>query len=141
MNLFPPDFLPFCVQLFYLIPRLMPEVRRSTPASGDAAVDESSEADLPELWSSVTDSSSSWRSTASRLWLNSELQLRQRSQQGQVRRRLWFIYFQAVREAPSLRCLIRNDRFLLFVQLSLTEWLHHELRVQRSDDVLTDPQR
>uniref|UniRef100_A0A3P8X7F7 Fanconi anemia complementation group A n=2 Tax=Cynoglossus semilaevis TaxID=244447 RepID=A0A3P8X7F7_CYNSE len=104
------DYVPssFYKKLFYLIPRLMPEVRRSTPASGDAAVDESSEADLPELWSSVTDSSSSWRSTASRLWLNSELQLRQRSQQG---------------------------------QLSLTEWLHHELRVQRSDDVLTDPQR
>lgn len=30
---------------------------------------------------------------------------------------------------------------ILFIQLSLQEWLSSELRVQRSEDALTDPER
>ncbi|KAM9807636.1 Fanconi anemia group A protein [Neosynchiropus ocellatus] len=49
---------PIFKKLLYLVPRLMPECRQPPPA-------ESAE---ERLWSSTTDSSSTWRRTALRLW-------------------------------------------------------------------------
>ncbi len=56
-----------CVQLLYLIPRLLPETRR-TPLTAAGPVSEYQEDNLPGLWSSVTDTNSTWRKTAWHLW-------------------------------------------------------------------------
>ncbi|XP_023253185.1 Fanconi anemia group A protein [Seriola lalandi dorsalis] len=94
-------------KLLYLIPRLLPETRR-TPVTADGLVAENQEENLPGLWSSATDTNSTWRSTAWYLWRHSA--------------------FQQLQHIPEY-------------QLLFSEWLVHELRVQRSEDALSDPER
>ncbi|RVE72327.1 hypothetical protein OJAV_G00060740 [Oryzias javanicus] len=96
------EFIPSSIykKLLYLIPRLMPEARGT--AHGSASDRESG------LWSSVTDSSSSWTEAARRLWRHGAF---------------------------------RQLQLLPQYQLSFCEWLHSELRVQRSEDALSDAQR
>nr|XP_043891972.1 Fanconi anemia group A protein homolog [Solea senegalensis] len=85
----------FYKKLLYLIPRLLPEARRTTPVAA--------EENLTGLWSGST-----WRRTAWRLWTHAA--------------------FHQLHNSPRY-------------QLLLSEWLNHELRVQRSQDVLSDPER
>ncbi|XP_040894604.1 Fanconi anemia group A protein isoform X2 [Toxotes jaculatrix] len=94
-------------KLLYLIPRLLPEARRR-PISAEGLVGEHQEMDLPELWSSATDGSSTWRRTACYLW-----------------------------RLAAFHQLQHTPRY----QLSFSEWLADELRVQRSEDALSDPER
>lgn len=56
-----------CGQLLYLIPRLLPEARRASIAAS-SPVSEYQEENLPGLWSSATDTSSTWSKTAWHLW-------------------------------------------------------------------------
>ncbi|XP_058500990.1 Fanconi anemia group A protein isoform X2 [Solea solea] len=88
-------FSGFYKKLLYLIPRLLPEARRTTPVA--------TEENLTRLWSGST-----WRRTAWRLWTHA-----------------------------AFHQLHNSQRY----QLLLSEWLNHELRVQRSQDVLSDPER
>ncbi|XP_050929308.1 LOW QUALITY PROTEIN: Fanconi anemia group A protein [Lates calcarifer] len=90
-------------KLLYLIPRLLPEARR-TPLTADGPV----EKNLPELWSSATDTNSTWRKTAWCLWRHAA--------------------FHQLQHTPQY-------------QLSFSEWLATELRVQRGEDALSDPER
>ncbi|XP_008291818.1 Fanconi anemia group A protein [Stegastes partitus] len=102
------DFIPSSIykKLLYLIPRLLPGVRRAAAGAGGR---EHLEENLEEnLWSSVTDSSSTWRTTAGHLWRN--------------------VAFQQLQQEPEY-------------QLSFSDWLNEELRVQRSEDVLSDAAR
>ncbi|CAG5958374.1 unnamed protein product [Menidia menidia] len=101
----PQEFIPNSLfkRLLYLVPRLMPEARRSP---SDTCVSEREEEALPSLWSSVIDSS--WRRTAWLLWRHAA--------------------FQQLEQMPQH-------------QLGFSEWLHNELRVQRSEDALSDAQR
>eukprot|EP00064_Thunnus_orientalis_P019000 superscaffoldBa00004575_g19109 len=92
-------------KLLYLIPRLLPEARR-TPADGPLC--EYKEESSLGLWSSATHSNSTWRKTAWCLWRH-----------------------------PAF-CQLQ---YTLEYQLSFTEWLSHELKVQRSEDALSDPER
>ncbi|XP_067445106.1 Fanconi anemia group A protein [Thunnus thynnus] len=92
-------------KLLYLIPRLLPEARR-TPADGPLG--EYKEESSLGLWSSATHSNSTWRKTAWCLWRH-----------------------------PAF-CQLQ---YTLEYQLSFTEWLSHELKVQRSEDALSDPER
>ncbi|XP_071346052.1 Fanconi anemia group A protein [Trachinotus anak] len=94
-------------KLLYLIPRLLPEARR-TPVTADGPVGENQEENLPDLWSSATDTSSTWRKTAWYLWRHAA--------------------FQQLQHKPQY-------------QLMFSEWLVNELRVQRSEDTLSDPER
>uniref|UniRef100_H3CTV7 FA complementation group A n=1 Tax=Tetraodon nigroviridis TaxID=99883 RepID=H3CTV7_TETNG len=88
----------FYKKLLHLIPRLLPEARRS-PITG---------AGLENLWSSTADLLSSWRKTAQHLW-----------------------------RLPAFRQLQHLPQY----QLKVSEWLANELRIQRSEDVLSDPER
>ncbi|XP_060933342.1 Fanconi anemia group A protein [Limanda limanda] len=100
------DHVPssFYKKLLYLIPRLMPEARRtSVPAEG--SVGESQE---KNLWSSATDAGATWRTSARRLWRHKA--------------------FQQLHNTPQY-------------QLSFSDWLVNELRVQRAEDFLSDPER
>lgn len=55
-------------QLLYLIPRLLPEARRS-PIAGAGLAHDDQEEDLQEnMWTSATDLISTWRKTAWYLW-------------------------------------------------------------------------
>ncbi|GLD67118.1 Fanconi anemia group A protein [Lates japonicus] len=90
-------------KLLYLIPRLLPEARR-TPLTADGAV----EKNLPELRSSATDTNSTWRKTAWCLWRHDA--------------------FHQLQHTPQY-------------QLSFSEWLATDLRVQRGEDALSDPER
>lgn len=55
-------------QLLYLIPRLLPEARKS-PITGAGLVSDDQEEILQEnLWSSTTDLLGTWRKTAQHLW-------------------------------------------------------------------------
>ncbi|XP_029993188.1 Fanconi anemia group A protein [Sphaeramia orbicularis] len=92
-------------KLLYLIPRLLPEARGS-PA--DSLEDEFPEDSVCFLWSSSTDSSSTWRRTALHLWRH-----------------------------PTFQQLQHQPQY----QLPFSEWLRNELRVQRSEDALSDPER
>ncbi|XP_061577263.1 Fanconi anemia group A protein [Cololabis saira] len=87
-------------KLLYLIPRLVPEARR-TPADGCGSEHQEN------VWSSITDNSS-WRKTAWHLWRHAA--------------------FQQLQHMPQY-------------QLFFSEWLVNELRVQRSEDALSDAQR
>ncbi|XP_070763444.1 Fanconi anemia group A protein-like [Enoplosus armatus] len=91
-------------KLLYLIPRLLPEARRA--AGGP--VSEYQEENLPGLWSSATDTSSTWRTTAWHLWRHPA--------------------FHQLEHAPQH-------------ELLFSEWLANELRVQRGEDALSDPER
>ncbi|XP_039988971.1 Fanconi anemia group A protein isoform X2 [Xiphias gladius] len=97
----------FYKKLLYLIPRLLPEARR-TPITADGPVGEYQETNLPGLWSSVTDTNSTWRRTAWYLWRHTA--------------------FHQLERIPQF-------------QLLFSEWLAIELRVQRSQDALSDPER
>ncbi|XP_037538601.1 Fanconi anemia group A protein [Nematolebias whitei] len=92
-------------KLLYLVPRLLPEARRT---SANSCAEENEEESSVNLWSSITDSNNTWRKTALRLWSHTAFQ--QLQQQSQYR-------------------------------LCFLEWLKNELRVQRSEDVLSDTQR
>ncbi|XP_069019003.1 Fanconi anemia group A protein homolog [Embiotoca jacksoni] len=101
------DLIPSSLykKLLYLVPRLLPEARRF-PADGGTS--EQQEEKLPVLWSSVTDTNNTWRTTAWHLWRHAA--------------------FQQLEETPQY-------------QLLFTDWLDNELRVQRSEDVLSDAER
>ncbi|KAM9854727.1 Fanconi anemia group A protein [Aulostomus maculatus] len=92
-------------KLLYLIPRLLPEARRTLE---DGPVGEHWEENNLRVWNSSTDTNSSWRKTACSLWRH-----------------------------PVFRQLQHLPQY----QLLFTEWLSHELRVQRSEDALSDPER
>ncbi|XP_034445145.1 Fanconi anemia group A protein isoform X2 [Hippoglossus hippoglossus] len=100
------DYVPssFYKKLLYLIPRLLPEARR-TAVTAEGAVGESPE---KNLWSSATDAGATWRTTAWRLWRHAA--------------------FHQLQNTPQY-------------QLSFSDWLVNELRVQRSEDALSDPER
>ncbi|CAF98927.1 unnamed protein product, partial [Tetraodon nigroviridis] len=98
----------FYKKLLHLIPRLLPEARRS-PITGAGLVSDDQEENLQEnLWSSTADLLSSWRKTAQHLW-----------------------------RLPAFRQLQHLPQY----QLKVSEWLANELRIQRSEDVLSDPER
>ncbi|XP_029698010.1 Fanconi anemia group A protein homolog [Takifugu rubripes] len=98
----------FYKKLLYLIPRLLPEARRS-PITGAGLLSEDQEETVHEnLWSGTPDLISTWRKTAWNLWRH-----------------------------PAF-CRLRH---LSQYQLKMSEWLANELRIQRSEDVLTDPER
>ncbi|XP_026166974.1 Fanconi anemia group A protein isoform X2 [Mastacembelus armatus] len=63
------DYVPSSLykKLVYLIPRLLPDARR-TPINADGLVGDYQEQNLPSLWSSATDNNSTWRKTAWCLW-------------------------------------------------------------------------
>ncbi|XP_037834269.1 Fanconi anemia group A protein isoform X3 [Kryptolebias marmoratus] len=70
------EFIPASLykKLLYLIPRLLPEARRT-------CVGEQQEESSVDLWSSVTDGGNTWREAALHLWRHSAfLQLQRRSQ-------------------------------------------------------------
>ncbi|XP_038562985.1 Fanconi anemia group A protein isoform X1 [Micropterus salmoides] len=94
-------------KLLYLIPRLLPEARR-TPITAAGPVSESQEENLAGLWSSTTDTSSTWRKTAWYLWRH-----------------------------PAFCQLEHTPQY----KLLFSDWLANELRVQRSEDALSDPER
>ncbi|XP_078114148.1 Fanconi anemia group A protein [Sander vitreus] len=94
-------------KLLYLIPRLLPEARRTAITAG-GPVSEHQEEKLPGLWSSVTDTNSTWMKTAWHLW-----------------------------RQPEFRQLEHTPQYQLF----FSEWLANELRVHRSEDALSDPER
>ncbi|XP_011474753.2 Fanconi anemia group A protein isoform X1 [Oryzias latipes] len=96
------EFIPSSIfkKLLYLIPRLMPEAR--------GTIAEVSDQEECGLWSSITDSNSTWSKAACCLWRHKA--------------------FQQLQLLPQYR-------------LSFSEWLHSELRVQRSEDALSDTQR
>lgn len=54
-------------QLLYIIPRLLPEARRAA-IGADGSVSEHKEENQPDLWSSATNTDSTWRKTALELW-------------------------------------------------------------------------
>ncbi|XP_041795312.1 Fanconi anemia group A protein-like [Chelmon rostratus] len=54
-------------KLTYLIPRLLPEARRA-PITAGGPVGDYQEENLPSLWSTATDTNSTWRKTAWHLW-------------------------------------------------------------------------
>ncbi|XP_051239093.1 Fanconi anemia group A protein isoform X2 [Dicentrarchus labrax] len=103
------DYIPNSLykKLLYIIPRLLPEARR-TPITASGPVSEYQEENLPSLWSSATDTSSTWRKTAWHLWRH-----------------------------PAFCQLQHTPQY----QLLFSEWLANELRVQRSEDALSDPER
>ncbi|XP_059191150.1 Fanconi anemia group A protein isoform X2 [Centropristis striata] len=94
-------------KLLYLIPRLLPEARR-TPNIAVGSMSEYQEENLSGLWSSATDANSTWRKTAWHLWRHPA--------------------FSQLEDTPQY-------------QLLFSEWLANELRVQRSEDALSDPER
>ncbi|XP_026221305.1 Fanconi anemia group A protein isoform X2 [Anabas testudineus] len=94
-------------KLLYLIPRLLPEARR-IPLTTDGSVGEYQEENMHSLWSSATDTNSTWRKTAWYLWRHSG--------------------FCQLQHIPQY-------------QLFFSEWLLNEVRVQRSEDVLSDAER
>ncbi|KAI3377155.1 hypothetical protein L3Q82_008384, partial [Scortum barcoo] len=108
----------FYKKLLYLIPRLLPEARR-TPVAAAGPVSEYEEENLPGLWSSVTDTNSTWRTTALHLWRHPA--------------------FHQLQNLPQYKR--RPSTFVVFVKLLFSEWLAHELRVQRDEDALSDPER
>ncbi|XP_029952872.1 Fanconi anemia group A protein isoform X1 [Salarias fasciatus] len=71
------DFIPVTLykKLLYLLPRLLPEVRR-TPAAAPLQ--------QPGLWSSVTHSDHSWKETARQLWSHAGFQQLQHRAQHQL---------------------------------------------------------
>ncbi|CAB1323429.1 unnamed protein product [Coregonus sp. 'balchen'] len=99
-------------KLLYLIPRLMPDVRRlPIEASGESeyvGADKQGEEENCGLWKNVTDTNTTWRKSAWALW----------------------------KHAP-FRLLVKFPEY----QFSFSEWLAAELRVQRSEDALSDPDR
>ncbi|KAL7401651.1 hypothetical protein ABVT39_002672 [Epinephelus coioides] len=97
----------FYKKLLYLIPRLLPEARR-TPITAGGHIREYQEENLPSLWSSATDTNNTWRKTALHLWRH-----------------------------PAFCQLQHTPQY----QLLISEWLANELRVQRSEDALSDPER
>ncbi|KAM9351947.1 Fanconi anemia group A protein [Symphorus nematophorus] len=97
----------FYKKLLYLIPRMLPEARRAPITAADP-LSEYQEEDLPGLWSSTIDASSTWRKTALDLWRH-----------------------------PAFSQLGHIPQY----QLLFSEWLANELRVQRSEDALSDPER
>lgn len=97
----------FYKKLLYLIPRLLPGARRTPVAAADPD-SECEEENLPGLWSSVTDTNGSWRTTAWRLW-----------------------------RLPAFHQLQHLPQY----KLLFSEWLAYELRVQRGEDALSDPER
>ncbi|XP_070828741.1 Fanconi anemia group A protein-like isoform X3 [Chaetodon trifascialis] len=97
----------FYKKLLYLIPRLLPEARRA-PITAGGPVSDYQEEDVPSLWSTATDTNSTWRKTAWHLWRH-----------------------------PAFHQLGHIPEY----QLSFTEWLANELRVQRNEDTLSDPER
>ncbi|KAM8750465.1 Fanconi anemia group A protein isoform 3-T3 [Acanthopagrus schlegelii] len=97
----------FYKKLLYLIPRLLPEARRAS-ITASSPVSEYQEENLPGLWSSATDTNSTWSKTAWHLWRHPAF-----SQLGDI---------------PQY-------------QLLFSDWLANELRVQRSEDALSDPER
>ncbi|KAF7659222.1 hypothetical protein LDENG_00001280 [Lucifuga dentata] len=103
------DYIPKCLykKLLYLIPRLLPEARR-TPVTAEVPHTDCEEENGSVLWRSATDHSTAWRKTTLHLWRNAA--------------------FHQLRQIPEF-------------QLFFSEWLVHELRVQRSEDALTDPER
>ncbi|TDH09055.1 hypothetical protein EPR50_G00082630 [Perca flavescens] len=94
-------------KLLYLIPRLLPEARRTAITAG-GPVSEHQEEKLPGLWSSITDTNSTWMKTAWHLWRH-----------------------------PAFRQLEHMPQY----QFVFSEWLASELRVHRSEDALSDPER
>ncbi|XP_053742808.1 Fanconi anemia group A protein [Synchiropus splendidus] len=108
---------PIFKKLLYLLPRLMPECRRTPPAES---------AEEQSLWSSSMDGSSSWRRTALRLWRLPVF--RQPAPECQV--------------SPSVLQEVEWQGLSLgCVQLSVAEWLTWELQVSRSEDALSDSER
>ncbi|XP_029524061.1 Fanconi anemia group A protein isoform X2 [Oncorhynchus nerka] len=99
-------------KLLYLIPRLMPDMRRlPIEASGESeyvGANKQGEEENRGLWKSVTDTNTTWRKSAWALW----------------------------KHAP-FRLLVKLPEY----QFSFSEWLAAELRVQRSEDALSDPDR
>ncbi|KAK2841725.1 hypothetical protein Q5P01_011925 [Channa striata] len=102
------DYVPSGLykKLLYLIPRLLPEARRTSITASESVLEPDD--DLLGLWSSTTDTSSTWRKSAWHLWRHTAF------------------------------CRLQHGTQY---QLFFSEWLAHELRVQRSDDVLSDPER
>ncbi|XP_034541105.1 Fanconi anemia group A protein-like isoform X2 [Notolabrus celidotus] len=94
-------------KLLYLIPRLLPDARR-TPITAGGKVSEHHEEHLLSLWSGATDTNSTWRKTAWLLWRD-----------------------------PAFCQLQQKPPY----QLSFSEWLANELRVQRGSDALSDAER
>ncbi|XP_037623080.1 Fanconi anemia group A protein-like [Sebastes umbrosus] len=94
-------------KLLYLIPRLLPEARR-TPITAGGSISEYQEDNPPDLWSRATAANITWRKTAWHLWRH-----------------------------PAFCQLEHTPQY----QLSFSEWLANELRVQRSEDALSDPER
>lgn len=103
------DFIlsSFYKKLLYLIPRLLPEARRAL-ITASRPVSEYQEENLLSLWSSATDTNSTWRKTAWHLWRHPA--------------------FYHLGDIPQY-------------QLLFSDWLANELRVQRSEDALSDPER
>ncbi|XP_074533499.1 Fanconi anemia group A protein [Halichoeres trimaculatus] len=103
------DYIPSSLykKLLSLIPRLLPDARRP-PISAGGTVSKHHEENLPSLWSSTTDTNSTWRKTAWHLWRH-----------------------------PAFCQLQHKPPY----QVSFSEWLANELRVQRSADALSDPER
>ncbi|XP_028287387.1 Fanconi anemia group A protein [Parambassis ranga] len=101
------DYVPSSLykKLLYLIPRLLPEVRRP-PADGHISDHQGEHLHSP--WSNATDASSTWRKTAHLLWRH-----------------------------PAFQRLGHMPQY----QLVFSEWLNDELRVQRSEDILSDAER
>ncbi|KAM9569180.1 Fanconi anemia group A protein isoform 3-T3 [Salvelinus alpinus] len=99
-------------KLLYLIPRLMPDMRRlPIEASGESeyvGANKQGEEENRGLWKSVTDTNTTWKKSAWALW----------------------------KHAP-FRLLGKLPEY----QFSFSEWLAAELRVQRSEDALSDPDR
>eukprot|EP00063_Salmo_salar_P004947 XP_013979782.1 PREDICTED: Fanconi anemia group A protein isoform X4 [Salmo salar] len=99
-------------KLLYLIPRLMPDMRRlPIEASGESeyvGANKQGEEENRGLWKSVTDTNTTWRKSAWELWKHAPFHL-----------------------------LVKLPEY----QFSFSEWLAAELRVQRSEDALSDPDR
>ncbi|XP_071767373.2 Fanconi anemia group A protein [Centroberyx gerrardi] len=103
------DYVPNSLykKLLYLIPRLLPEARR-TPLTGEGPEGEYHEEDHPGLWRSTADANTTWRKSAWHLWRHA-----------------------------AFRQLVQIPQYQLF----FSEWLATELRVQRNEDALPDPDR
>ncbi|KAM3870011.1 LOW QUALITY PROTEIN: Fanconi anemia group A protein [Diretmus argenteus] len=107
------DYVPDSLykKLLYLIPRLLPETRRTPlpgPGPGPGPEGEPREENGHGLWRSATDANSTWRESARHLWRH-----------------------------DVFRRLVQIPQYQLF----FSDWLAAELRVQRNEDALPDPDR
>ncbi|XP_056137246.1 Fanconi anemia group A protein [Lampris incognitus] len=100
-------------KLLYLIPRLVPEARRTPvtseyPRASVLSLEENLEDNHPGLWRITTDTNTTWRKSAWQLWQNT-------------------VFRQLVQQPEH--------------QLFFSEWLATELKVKRNEDALSDPER